>query len=153
MISLLRLSWLISLGISLLGILIVGNLYIHSGSNAESFGFVGMVLVIPFLLLSLFITFRYFLVASRNAKDQLMKVFSFVGGIVLIGVLIIFIVNNKNDILTNLGVSTTSTNLPPLNPQTYSVYINFYTFALVHSIVGLIGGFVGLSKNERNEER
>lgn len=153
MIILLRLSWLISLGLSLLGVLIVGNLYMHSEQNAESFGFIGMVLVIPFLLLSLFITYRYFLVASSNAMDRIMKLFSFVGGFVLIGVLIFFAINYKNDVLSNVGASSSDTILPTLNQQTYSVYFNFYTFALIHSISGLIGGFVGLSKKSQNEER
>ncbi|KGR78754.1 hypothetical protein [Ureibacillus manganicus] len=141
----LRLSWLISLGISLLGTLIVGNLYIQSDDNAKSFGFIGMVLLIPFLLLSLFITFRFFLVASRNADDRLMRLFSFVVGVVLIGVLIYFIIDYKNDALSDIG-------LPMLDQQTYSIYFNFYTFALIHSISGFVGGLVGLGKKESQVE-
>ena len=152
MIILLRLSWLISLGISLLGTLIVGNLYIQSDDNAKSFGFIGMVLLIPFLLLSLFITFRFFLVASRNANDRLMKLFSLVGGVVLIGILIYFTIDFKNDVLSNIGVSTTNTSMPMLNQQTYSIYFNFYTFALIHSISGFVGGLVGLGKKESQVE-
>lgn len=154
MICLLRLSWLLSLGISLFGILIIENLYIQSDHHSESFGFIWFILLIPFLLLSLFSTFRFFHVAARNAKDRLMKLFSFVGGFVLIGVLIYFAMNYKNEILIHIGSSTTDSDssMPLLNQQTFSIYFNFYTFALVHSISGLIGGLVGLSKKETEVE-
>ncbi|RUL46481.1 MULTISPECIES: nucleoside-diphosphate sugar epimerase [Lysinibacillus] len=141
----LRLSWLISLGISLIGFLIIGNLYsvkIEEGSG--NFGFVGIIFVVPFLLLSLFTTFRYFLAVARNSVDRLMKTLSIVSGFIFIGILIYFVIDYKNAIY--LTLSDSLSDLPLINEHTYTVFLNFYTFALIHAIVGLIGGIVGLTK-------
>ncbi|SOC03003.1 hypothetical protein SAMN05880501_103151 [Ureibacillus xyleni] len=138
----LRLSWLISLGISLLGFLITGNLF--SAKSDGNFGFIGVIFVIPFLLLSMFITFRYFLELSRKAK-VLSKILSLVGGVLFIGILAYYFVDYKNNL-------NPTTNFPKINNQTYSIYINFYTFALLHTSAGWFGGLLGFISVEKEKE-
>lgn len=156
---LLRLSWLISLGISLLGFIIIEHFFTiqpEGVSGSGNSGAIGIALVLPFLLLSLFTTYRYFSELSRNAKDKLNRIFAFVSGIILIGIFIYFANGYKNDIIESLGGPTTDPNskiygFPLLNQYTNHVFFNFYTFGLVHTISGLIGGFVGLSKPKKEE--
>lgn len=149
MIFLLRLSWLISLGISLLGFLIIGNFFTIQPEESVrhgSFGFIGIIFILPFLFLSMFITFRYILTLTRSATDRVMKSFSIIGGFLFVCVLVYFSLEYKNDILATLdGANGESIfNLPKLNEYTYTVYFNFYTFALIHAVVGIISAMVGL---------
>ena len=156
----LKLSWLISLGISLLGFLIIENFFTikpEGVSGNGNLGAVGMALVLPFLLLSLLTTFRYFLTVSKQASDRLVKVISFIGGFALIGVLLYFAIDYKNNVLESLGgpVSNPDSKIygyPILNQYTNRVYYNFYTFALIHSISGLVGAIVGILNTEKKKE-
>lgn len=157
---LLRLSWLISLGISLIGFLIIGHFFtIQPDESVEngSLGFIGIIFVLPFLLLSIFTTFRYMLTLTRGAADPFMKWLSIVGGFLLVGVLVYFSLKYKNDALITSdgaisGGSSTILNLPKLNEYTYTIYFNFYTFALIHAVVGAIAAIVGLFKPESKKE-
>jgi len=152
---LLRLSWLISLGISLLGFLIIGNLFTiqpDGVSGNGNLGFVGITFVVPFLLLSIFTTFRYFPTISRKTQDRLMKFLSLIGGLLLLAVLMYLSFNFKNDILETLDKTSDNPSFPKLNSYTYSIYFNFYTFALLHTIVGVIALFVGLMNPKTKKE-
>lgn len=157
MIFLIRLSWLISLGLSLLGFLIIGHFFTiqpeETLSNG-SLGFIGIIFVLPFLLLSIFITFRYILTLTRSTADRLMKALSIVVGFLMLAVLVYLTMDYKNDILVTLdGVNTGGTlTLPKLNEYTYTIYFNFYTFALIHAIVGVIASIVGVIKLETEKE-
>ncbi len=131
----LRLSWLISIGISLLGFLIVGNLF---NAKDGDFGFIGIIFVIPFLLLSMFITFRYYYVLSNNAT-MLSNIIGLVAGVIIIGILSYYEIDFKNNVLNS-------------NENNYSIYINFYTFALIHSISAVFGGVWGLFSNSKEKE-
>lgn len=160
MIYLLRLSWFISLGISLIGFLIIGNMFTIRPDGTlenESLGFVGIIFVLPFILLSLFTTFRYFHYLTKSTNDRLMKSLSIVGGFILIFVLIYFTIDYKNEVIESLGgpstnVNSTIYNLPLLNAYTNTIFFNFYTFALIHSIFGLIGAFMALIRPEMKKE-
>ncbi|RHW33432.1 nucleoside-diphosphate sugar epimerase [Lysinibacillus yapensis] len=151
----LRLSWLISLGISLLGFLIIGQFFtIQPEDTLENtnLGFIGIILVCPFLFLSLFTTFRFFFILAGMAKNRLLKVLSFVLGLLLIGVLFYFIMDYKNGIILDgptMELNSTFYNLPMLNEFTYTIFFNFYTFAFIHSISGLMGGIFSVLKNKK----
>ncbi|MDN4493625.1 nucleoside-diphosphate sugar epimerase [Ureibacillus aquaedulcis] len=150
-----RLSWLISLGISLLGFLIIGHFFTiqpDETANNGSLGFIGIIFVLPFLLLSIFITFRYILALTRSTTDRLMKSFSIIGGILLVGVLLYFSLDYKNGVLAALDGSAVGPTLPKLNEYTYTIYFNFYTFALIHAIVGVIAAVVGVVKPGTKKE-
>ncbi|HWL11816.1 MAG TPA: nucleoside-diphosphate sugar epimerase [Ureibacillus sp.] len=149
---LLRLSWLISLGISLLGFLIIGHFFTIQPDefmSNGSLGFIGIIFVLPFLLLSIFTTFRFFFTFTRASTNQLMKFLSICGGFLLIAVLVYLTLKYKNENLSSIGEAIiepnpTFFNLPMLNEYTYTIYFNFYTFALTHVIIAVIASFVGL---------
>mgnify|MGYP003418036587 CR=1 FL=1 len=76
----LRLSWLISIGISLFGVLLIEHFFTLTADGNEThggnLGAVGLALIAPFILLSLFITFRYFTERSRMARDRILRICS-----------------------------------------------------------------------------
>ena len=158
---LLRLSWLISLGISLLGFLIIGHFFTIQPDefmSNGSLGFIGIIFVLPFLLLSIFTTFRFFFTFTQATTNQLMKTLSIGGGFLLIAVLVYLTLKYKNENLSSIGEAIIEPNpiffnLPMLNEYTYTIYFNFYTFALTHVIIAVIASFVGLIvPNTKKEE-
>ncbi len=156
---LLKLSWMISLGISLLGFLVIENFFTIQPkgiSGSGNLGAVGIALVFPFLLLSLFTTYRYFFTLSNQAKNRLNRVITVITGFVLLGIFIYSSISYKNDIFESLGGSTTNPDstifqYPLLNQYTNHLFFNFYTFGLVHTISGLIGGLIGWFKPKKEE--
>lgn len=71
----------------------------------------------------------------------------------MIGVLVYLSLDYKNDILATLdGADATGYHLPSLNEYTYTIYFNFYTFALIHAVVGIIAAVVGVLKPEAKKE-
>lgn len=148
-----RLSWLISIGISLFGVLLIEHFFTMKVEDIPAangnLGALGLALVAPFILLSLFITFRYFLTVSRQSKDPLMRSIYLGFGIVFTMTLIYFALDYKNDIFAELGGTTKDPDsivygFPWLNEYTNRVYINFYTFAFIHSLVAIIGAVYGI---------
>ena len=96
----LRLSWLISMGISLFGVMIIEHFFTlnpDGESGAGNLGAVGLALVMPFLLLSVFTTFRLFLQTSRHAKDNMMRTILLVFGVALLAVVTYYAIEYKND--------------------------------------------------------
>ena len=160
MILLSRLSWLISLAISLMGFLLVGSMFTTNSdgtSGSGDIGFVGMIFLFPFLLLSLFITYRYVLISTRKTTNSLYKIVGIIGGLFLISFSIYFFNEYKNDVLQTLNGYTTNENpslfdLPKLNENTYTIYFNFYTFLFIHSVFGFIGALIGMVKQEAKKE-
>lgn len=150
----LRLSWMISSGIALLGVMVIEHFFSLSAEETAgggNLGAVGIVLVLPFILLSLFTTFRYFVEAARNAKDKILRACLLIGGVALIAVLIYFSLEYKNQVFIELGGTTKDEGskifgYPVLNEYTNNVFINFYTFALIQTISAVIGGIVGIFK-------
>lgn len=157
----LRLSWLISIGISLLGVMIIEHFFSLSPegvSEGGNLGAVGITLVIPFILLSLVTTFRYFTEASRMFKDSILRVILIMAGIGLILATAYYANDYKNEVYTSLGgttkdVSSIIYGFPMLNEYTNHIFINFYTFAFVHMISAVAGGVFGMIKPKKEIEQ
>ena len=153
----LRLSWLISMGISLFGVMIIEHFFTlnpDGESGDGNLGAVGLALVIPFLLLSIFTTFRLFLQTSRHAKDNMMRTILLVFGVALLAVVTYYAIEYKNDAFVALGGTTkdpgsTIYGYPLLNQYTNHIFVNFYTFAIIHTASALIGAVVGIFKPEK----
>lgn len=150
----LRLSWMISLGIALLGVMVIEHFFSLSAEDlagSGNLGAVGITLVLPFILLSLFTTFRYFVEVARKAQDKILRACFLIGGVALIGALIYFSLDYKEQVYSDLGGTTKDVGskifgFPALNEYTNQVFINFYTFALIVTISAVIGGIVGTLK-------
>lgn len=154
----LRLSWLISVGISLFGVLLIEHFFTitadETGTAGGNFGAVGLALVAPFVFLSLFITFRYFTELSRQAMDRILRVCLLIGGTALAGAFLYFALDYKDDVYASLGGTTADKGsiiygFPVLNEYTNNIFINFYTFALVHTISALAGGVLGIIRPQK----
>ena len=147
-----KLSWLISLAISLIGFLFIGAMFAtkpDEATNSGNFGFVGLIFLAPFILLSLFTTYRYFLTITLESTDWIFKLFGMIGGILLIGIIIYLFNDFKIDTLIALGEPYANRydhlwSIPKLNEHTYSLYFNFYTYMLIHSAAGLLGALFAL---------
>lgn len=148
----LRLSWLISVGISLFGVLLIEHFFTMEPdaiANGGNLGALGLALVLPFVLLSLFITFRYFTELTRTAKDSFMRSIYTGFGFALLIFVVYYAIGYKNDVYATLGGDTKTAGsiiygFPLLNEYTNRVFINFYTFTAVHLISALAGAFFGI---------
>ena len=156
----LRLSWLISIGISLFGVLLIEHFFTLTVNDTEAhggnLGAVGLALVAPFILLSLFITFRYFTERSRKARDRILRFFLLIGGGVLAIALLYYALDYKDQVYATLGGTTKDNGsliyqFPVLNEYTNKIFINFYTFAFIHTISAILGGVVGIFKPQQTE--
>ena len=156
----LRLSWLISIGISLFGVMIIEHFFSLSPegvANGGNLGAVGIALIIPFILLSLITTFRYFTEATRNFNDNILKVILIIAGIGLIVVTAYYANEYKNEVYASLGGTTKDVTsiiygFPTLNEYTNRIFINFYTFAFVHTISAVAGGIFAMVKPKKEIE-
>jgi hypothetical protein len=154
----LRLSWMISVGISLFGVLLIEHFFTITADenrmDSGNLGAVGLALVLPFILLSLFITFRYFTELSRQAKDRILRNCLLIGGIALAGALLYYAIEYQKDVYSSLGGTTKEKGsviygFPVLNEYTNKIFINFYTFAFIHTISAAAGGFFGIFKPQK----
>jgi len=151
----LKLSWLISLGITLIGFLIIQQFFTiqPEGVSANgNLGLVGIVIVTPFLLLSLFTTYRFFLVRIKEGKDKVMKIITIFGGLFMIAVLFYLVIDYKNTVITSLEPNIKIDKSSQLNEFTYDIFFNFYTYALVHTVSGVIGTIVGFIQSKKTKE-
>ncbi|WP_431027463.1 nucleoside-diphosphate sugar epimerase [Lysinibacillus sp. LZ02] len=157
----LRLSWLISIGISLLGVIVIEHFFTLKADDISTtsgnLGAVGITLVIPFIVLSLLTTFRYFTELSRHAHDRILRNCFIIGGIALLIAFIYFAIDYKNDIYTSLGGTEKESHssiygFPKLNEYTNKIYLNFYTFAAIHTLTAIIGGLYGIFKRIKQVE-
>ncbi|MGE7021411.1 nucleoside-diphosphate sugar epimerase [Solibacillus cecembensis] len=150
----LRLSWLISMGISLFGVMLIQHFFTMKPDDvaqAGNLGALGLALAVPFILLSLFTTYRFFLVTSRQARDQLMRLIYLIFGVALLMVLIFYAIEFKNDVYASLGGNTHTKDsqiygFPALNEYTNHVFLNFYTFGIIHVVSGLAATIIGIFK-------
>lgn len=141
-----RLSFFISLCISLFGVLIVQHLFSSDADNVNQskyLGFIGITFVTPFILLSIFVTYRYFLSVIKNIRERLMRLVVILICISLLVFLGYFSYKYKMQI-----VQDTDSYFPPLNEKTYQVYFNFYTFSFVHTVSALCGSVQGIINKE-----
>ncbi|MGE7666131.1 nucleoside-diphosphate sugar epimerase [Ureibacillus composti] len=151
----LKLSWLISLGITLIGFLIIQQSFTiqPEGVSANgNLGLVGIVIVTPFLLLSIFTTFRFFLVRFKEGKDKVMEIIAIFGGLFMIAVLFYLVIDYKNTVITSLEPNIKIDKSSQLNEFTYDIFFNFYTYALVHTVSGVIGTIVGFIQSKKTKE-
>ncbi|MBM7664586.1 hypothetical protein JOC25_001042 [Solibacillus kalamii] len=156
----LRLSWLISMGISLFGVLIIQHFFTvkpDDVANGGNLGALGLALVAPFIILSLFITFRFFTESARNAKDRLMRMIYLVFGFALLAAFIYYAIDFSNNVYASLGGDTKTPGssiyrLPLINEYTNHVFLNFYTYGIVHTLSALIGVANGMVKPKQSPQ-
>lgn len=152
-----RLSWLISSGLAIFGVMMIQYFY-QFESETGSLGVVGLALAIPFVLLCLFITFRYFTDLSRHkATDGLMRGIYMLVGVAFLFALIYFALDFKEVTFAELGGSTTDKDsqvygLFWLNEHTSAIYFNFYTIAALISLAAITGAVNGVFKPKRKED-
>lgn len=163
----LRKSWIISLAISLFGVMLVEYFFTLKGDETSdiggNLGAFGIALIAPFLLLSLFITFRYFTHYARTTNDKMMRTILTVFMLLFFIVVAYFAIDYRADIYTELGGSHNDPNsqiygYPVLNEYTNRVFINLYTFFCSHAIAAFAGLLFGTLKpkaieNETNIEQ
>lgn len=139
-----RLSFFISIFLSLIGVMIVQSLFMSNAvdGNNTYLGFFGLVFVVPFILLSLFITYRYFSTIVKQTKEKFIKGITILASLLLLVFLGFYSLEYKNQHLPNSAL------FPPLTDKTFQVYLNFYTFAFIHTVSAFIGGVVALFKKK-----
>ena len=150
----LRLSWLISMAISFFGVMIIEHFFALTPDNTDrggNLGAFGLALVTPFLLLSIFISFRYFLTLSRNALNGILRMAFILLGVLFVSVMFQYALDYKDNVYASLGGTTTDPQsliygYPILNEYTNQVFVNLYTFAFVHGIVAIIAAIIGMFK-------
>ena len=140
-----RLSWIISSSIAIFGVMLIQYFYQFT-SDTGNLGVVGIAIVLPFVLLCLFITSRYFYSASKAMNDKLMLIFYNIFGIVMVVALIYFAMDYRNDVFQTLGGGTANPNSKIygefwLNSETSNVYFNFYTIVATITITAVISSF------------
>ena len=100
--KLIRLSWLISCGIAIFGVMLV-QYFFQMKSDTGSLGIVGIALVVPFVLLCLFITYKYFAYLATIKIDTIMRIIYIGFGLLFVGVLFYFAMDYKDTVYAQLG--------------------------------------------------
>jgi hypothetical protein len=137
-----RLSWLISSSIAIFGVMLIQYFY-QFKSETGNLGIVGIAIVLPFVLLCLFITFRYFRSASKAMSDKIMLICYNIFGIALATAFIYFAIDYRNEVFQTLGGGASSPNSTiygefGLNSDTSNVYFNFYTISATITVTAVI---------------
>lgn len=156
----LRLSWLISIAISFFGVMIIEHFFSMTPDNTDrggNLGAFGIALVIPFILLSLFTSFRYFFVTSRNAQNAILRLGLILLGVLFVSVMFSYAIDYKDSVYAALGGTTSDPQsqiygYPVLNEYTNQIFVNLYTFAFVHGLTALIAAIVGMIKGPEQEQ-
>ena len=151
-----RLSWLISCGIAIFGVMTV-QYFFQMKSDVGSLGIVGIALVIPFILLCIFITYKYFSYLSTIKIDPITRIIYIGFGILFVGVLFYFAMDYKATIYAELGGTihdkgSAIYGMSWLNEQTSVIYFNFYTILILISTVAFIGYVSGLIQGQKEKE-
>lgn len=155
-----KLSWLISLGLTLTGFLIIEHLFTvnpTSFSGNGNFGLMAIPFIIPFLLLSLFTTYKYIQHLTVNAKSTTSIWISIGTSIVFAGILLYFCFDYKENLYEALGEPALGPDskiygFEFINQYTNSILFNPFTFLFVHSISGVIGAVYGFIKKLANKK-
>ncbi|WP_342472218.1 nucleoside-diphosphate sugar epimerase [Metasolibacillus sp. FSL H7-0170] len=150
----LRRSWLISIAISLFGVMMIEYFFTFQPEDTikhGNLGIVGIALVAPFLLLSLFITFRFSTELSRQAQDKMLRNILLIAGVGLVIATSYYAIQYTNEVYASLGGTPSDPNskiygFPLLNEYTNRVFINYYTFLLIHTISAILGALYGIAR-------
>lgn len=151
----LRRSWLISLAISLFGVMMIEHFFTlkvdEYSSTGGNLGIFGLALVVPFICLSLFITVRYFMHYARTTDDKLMRIIITVFMVAFVAVVGYFALDYRADVYVELGGTTQDVGsviygMSVLNEYTNRIFINLYTYFFVHGIASIVGLIIGLLK-------
>lgn len=148
-------SWLISLAISLFGVMMIEHFFTlkvdeHNATGAN-LGIFGLALVVPFICLSIFITVRYFMHYARTTEDKMMRTiitFFTVAFVIVVGY---FALEYRADVFTELGGTSDEPGsiiygMSALNEYTNRIFVNLYTYFFVHGIAAFIGLIIGICK-------
>lgn len=134
-----RLSWLISIAISFFGFMMTGELFGVQPKNSNgNLGFVGLIFLFPFILLSLFTTFRYFYTVSQTS-NRLTKGLGIIAGLFFLWFFTFLTMNNKDELSQNMVNSSSF-----FDEKTSQIYLNFYVFGLIHTLSAFIGWIIGM---------
>lgn len=130
-----RLSWIISSGLAIVGVMLI-QYFFQFKSDTGNLGIVGLAIVIPFVLLCIFITFRYFRFVSTQMNDKLMLMIYNIVGVGFIVALTYFATDYKNEVFMQLGGTAADPGSAVygkfcLNGETANIYFNFYTILIV----------------------
>ena len=154
--KLIRLSWLISCGIAIFGVMLV-QYFFQMKSDTGSLGIVGIALVVPFVLLCIFITYKYFSYLATIKIDTITRIIYIGFGILFVGVLFYFATDYKDTVYADLGGTihvkeSAIYGMRWLNEKTSVIYFNFYTILIAISTTAFIGYVSRLMRGQKEEE-
>lgn len=156
-----RRSWLISMAISLFGVMMIEHFFTLKGdehnATGANLGIFGLALVVPFILLSIFITVRFFMHYARTANDKIMRTIIMIFTFAFIFVVGYFAIDYRADVYAELGGNQNDSTsiiygMSVLNEYTNRVFINMYTYFFIHAIAAFIGLVIGILKPLKDEE-
>ncbi len=151
-----RLSWLISCGIAIFGVMLV-QYFFQIKSDTGSLGIVGIAIVIPFVLLCLFITYKYFSFLAMFKTNRIMRIIYITFGLLFICVLFYFAIDYKEVVYAELGGTihdeeSAIYGMNWLNEKTSVIYFNFYTILIAISTTAFIGYVSRLIQGQKEKE-
>ncbi len=154
--KLIRLSWFISCGIAIFGIMLV-QYFFQMKSDTGNLGIVGIALVVPFVLLCLFITYKYFAYLATIKLDTITRIIYIGFGILFVGVLFYFAIDYRDTVYAELGGTihdkeSSIFGMSWLNEKTSVIYFNFYTILIVISTTAFIGYVISLIRGQKEKE-
>ncbi|MEC1180451.1 nucleoside-diphosphate sugar epimerase [Metasolibacillus meyeri] len=156
----LKRSWLISMAISLFGVMMIEYFFTFKPENTVkhgNLGIIGLALVVPFILLSLFITFRFSTELSRQTHDKMLRTILLIAGVGLVIATAYYALQYKDEVYTSLGGTTRDADskiygLPLLNEYTNRIFINYYTFLFIHTLSAIGGTLYGIAKPKKIDD-
>lgn len=154
--NMIRLSWIISIGIAIFGVMLIQYFYQFS-SETGNLGIVGITIVTPFVLLCLFITFRFFNQLGKQPSDSINRIAYLVFGPLFIAMLIYYENDYKQSVFAKLGGTTSDPQskiygMHWLNAETSKIYFNFYTIVILIASVAIISYAIGSFQYKRKKE-
>lgn len=154
--KLIRLSWLISCGIAIFGVMLV-QYFFQMKSDTGSLGIVGIALVVPFVLLCLFITYKYFTYLATIKIDTITRIIYIGFALLFVGVLFYFAMDYKDTVYAQLGETIHDNEsaifgMGWLNEKTSVIYFNFYTILIAISTTAFIGYVSRLIQGQKEKE-
>ena len=90
------------------------------------------------------------------ARDRILRICLLIGGGALAVALLYYALDYKDEVYRALGGTTKDKDsiiyqFPVLNEYTNKIFINFYTFAFIHTVSAILGGLFGILKPQQAE--